>query len=105
MKRPPAPGAAQETVRRRILALLEEGPRTSLEISAAVRIPEREVEGHLTHLRRSLRGSGRRLSHLPAQCRGCGFRFRKRDRLSAPGRCPVCRGESIADPSFRVEGG
>jgi predicted Zn-ribbon and HTH transcriptional regulator len=30
--------------------------------------------------------------------------FRKRDRLKAPGRCPVCKGESISDPSFRVEG-
>ncbi len=105
MKGPPVRGAAGETVRRRILALLEKGPRTALEISSAVRIPEREVESHLGHLRRSLRGSGRRLSQAPAQCRGCGFLFRKRDRLRAPGRCPVCRGESIADPYFRVEGG
>ena len=103
MKTPPIPSEDQETVRRRILALLEARPRTAREISAAVRIPEREVAGHLVHLRKSLRAVGRRLEQLPAECLGCGFVFRKRDRPTAPGRCPVCRGEFISDPSFRVE--
>ncbi len=102
-KKPTAPSEDLETVRRRILALLEEGPRTAKEISGAVRIPEREVGEHLVHLRKTLRAKGRRLEQLPAECLGCGFVFRKRDRLTGPGRCPVCKGEFISAPSFRVE--
>jgi len=45
------------------------------------------------------------LSQVPAECRECGFVFRKRDRLKAPSRCPVCKGKAISDPSFRVEEG
>ena len=97
------PSEELETVRRRILSLLEEGPRTAREISAAVHIPEREVEGHLVHLRKTLRAGGRRLAQAPAECLGCGFVFRKRDRPKGPGRCPVCREEFISEPSFRVE--
>lgn len=103
MKKPPIPHPERETVRRRILALLEEGPRTSREISAAAHIPEKEVGEHLAHVRKSLRAEGRRLEQFPAVCLGCGFIFRKRDRVKGPGRCPVCKGEFITDPAFRVE--
>jgi len=102
-KKPPIPIEGLETVRRRILALLEEGSRTAKEISAAVRIPEKEVGEHLVHLRKTLRAEGRRLEQVPAECLGCGFVFRKRDRLTGPGRCPVCKGEFLSAPAFRVE--
>ena len=102
-KRVPIPRPERETVRRRILALLEEGPRTAREISAAARIPEKEVGEHLVHLGKSLRAEGRRLDRSPAECLGCGFVFRKRDRLKGPGRCPVCKGVFISEPAFRVE--
>jgi len=94
-----------ETVRHRIRKLLEEGPLTANELSSAVRRPEKEIATHLEHLRKSLHSEGRRLSQIPAECRECGFLFRKRDRLKAPGRCPICKGEAISDPSFRVEDG
>ncbi|MBP2677309.1 MAG: helix-turn-helix and zinc ribbon transcriptional regulator [Deltaproteobacteria bacterium] len=94
-----------ETIRRQIRKLLEEGPLTANEISSAVRRPEKEIATHLEHLRKSLHSEGRRLSQIPAECRECGFLFRKRDRLKAPGRCPICKGEAISDPSFRVEDG
>jgi len=94
-----------ETTRRQIRTLLEEGPHTAKEISSAVHRSEKEVENHLEHLRKSLRSEGRRMGQVPAECRGCGFVFRKRDRLKAPSRCPVCKGEAISDPSFRVSGG
>lgn len=101
-KEPAVPAQEPETVRRSLLALLEEASCTAVELSAAVRRPEKEVLLHLEHLRRSLRHGSRRLEVLPAACRGCGFVFRKRDRLTSPGRCPVCKEESIADPVFRV---
>jgi len=104
-KLPTAPVEEKETVRRQIRALITEGPHSALEISVAVRRPQKEIANHLEHLRKSLHAEGRRLKQVPAECRGCGFVFRKRERLKSPGRCPVCKGESISDPSFRVEGG
>ena len=94
-----------ETIRRQLRTLLEEGPLTAKEISTAVRRPEKEIADHLEHLRKSLHSEGRRLSQVPAECRECGFVFRKRDRLKAPSRCPVCKGEAISDPAFRVDDG
>ena len=96
-----------KTIRHQIRALLEGGPLTAKEISyfIFIRRPEKEIANHLEHLRKSLRSEGRRLSQVPAECRGCGFVFRKRDRLKAPSRCPVCKGEALSDPSFRVEDG
>lgn len=104
-RKPATPPEESGTVRQQMRALLEEGPLTALEISSAIRRPEKEIAGHLEHLRKSLHSEGRRLVQVPAECRGCGFVFRKRERLQAPGRCPVCRGESISDPSFRLEAG
>jgi predicted Zn-ribbon and HTH transcriptional regulator len=99
---PPTPIEEKETVRRQIRAYLEEGPHTAKELSVAIHRPEKEIANHLEHLRKSLRTEGLRLTQVPAECRGCGFVFRKRDRLKGPGRCPVCKGESISDPSFRI---
>lgn len=85
-------------------AFLEEGlPVTARDISGEVRIPERDVPGHLAHLERSLQREGRKLSIIPAECRHCGFVFRKRDRLSKPGRCPACRHTSVTEPLFSLE--
>jgi hypothetical protein len=102
-KSPSSPVEEKETVRRRIRSLLEEGPHTAKEISLSVRIPEKDVESHLERLRKSLHVKGMRLEQVPAECRGCGFAFRKRDRLKSPGRCPVCKGEAISDPSFLIK--
>lgn len=102
---PKAPPEESETIRNRIRALLEKGPRTAREISIAIRQPEQDIESHLEHLRKSLHSEGLRLERIPAECRGCGFVFRKRGRLKAPGRCPVCKEESISGPIFRVKGG
>ncbi len=98
----PVPRERSETARQRILGLLSERPRSAKEISAGVRIPEKEVLGHLDHLRKSLHREGRRVDVTPAECLGCGFVFRKRERFGRPGRCPVCRGESVTEPLFSV---
>lgn len=44
------------------------------------------------------------LEITPAECRNCGFVFAKRERLTSPGKCPVCRNEAILDPLFRIRG-
>lgn len=102
-KGPFIPRTETTTVRQAIMALLERHPLSAREISAAVRIPEREVIDHLEHIRTAARQEGPHLLMTPAACKKCGFVFRKRERLNRPGKCPVCRGEQIAEPLYSME--
>lgn len=101
-KLPLPPAQRSETARRRIVALLEEQPASARDISQTVRMAEKDVYVHLEHIRRSLQRE-RRLIVLPATCLKCGFVFQKRQRLTAPGKCPICRSESISEPRFSIE--
>ncbi|HKI51853.1 MAG TPA: transcriptional regulator [Geothermobacteraceae bacterium] len=96
----PAPRA--ETLRQRIVELLRISHLTSRELSAAVGVREKAVAGHLEHIRKSLHSAEEQLEIEPATCRKCGFAFTKRERLDRPGRCPICKGESIAEPRFAI---
>jgi predicted Zn-ribbon and HTH transcriptional regulator len=97
------PTERQATIRAALRQALRAGPRTARELSGAVGVPEKQVAAHLEHLARSLKASGERLRVEPARCQDCGFTFRKRDRLSRPSRCPVCRSERLDAPRFAVE--
>lgn len=101
-RREPVPAERAETLRQRLRALLAGPPLSLREISGAARISEKDALGHLEHLERSLRRQGGELVVAPAECGRCGFVFSKRERLKKPGRCPVCRGEVIHEPLFRV---
>jgi predicted Zn-ribbon and HTH transcriptional regulator len=100
---PSEPAERQATVRAALRQALRVGPRTARELSGAVGVPEKQVAAHLEHLARSLKAAGERLFVEPARCQDCGFAFRKRDRLSRPSRCPVCRGERLDAPRFAIE--
>ncbi len=97
-----APPARSATLRDQLREALVCGPRTALELSQELRIPEREVAAHLEHLARSLRGGPLCLRTLPPRCLGCGFVFEERGRASRPSRCPECRSERISRPRFEV---
>ncbi len=97
-KGPTVPPAHGETVRQAIVQFLGAEPRSAREISQALHVAEKEVYGHLEHIRRS----GRHLVVTPAECRKCGYVFGKRDRLTPPGRCPLCRHEAISEPLFSL---
>ena len=103
-RKPMVPRTAQETTRQAIIALLTEGPVSAKDISIAVHLPEKEISSHLAHIRRSLHAFGGVLAITPAECRACGFVFAKRDRMTPPGKCPVCRSEAIDDPLFSIRG-
>jgi predicted Zn-ribbon and HTH transcriptional regulator len=102
-KEPVIPLETHDTIRREIIAELLQGPRTARDLSGAVKIPEREVNNHLEHIQKSILSSGRHLVVKPAECKKCGFVFAKREKLKRPGKCPVCRGESIREPLFAIE--
>jgi len=89
------------TLRQSIIALLKDQDLSAREISQVIGIREKEVYEHLTHIARSAAVKGK-FKVRPPVCRECGFEFRKRDRLSPPGRCFHCRSESIQPPRFRI---
>jgi transcriptional regulator len=95
-------GGKAETVRQRLRAALVGRTYSARELSGMLSIPEREVYGHLEHLRRTLQASDRSLVVIPSRCRKCGFLFRKRDKLKKPGRCPQCRETLISEPLFTI---
>jgi predicted Zn-ribbon and HTH transcriptional regulator len=99
---PFVPVARQETVRQKIAVLLEGNTLSARDLSVEIGISEKDVYEHLEHLQRSISQSGHRFVVVPAVCRKCNFVFRKRERLKKPGKCPVCRGESIQEPLFSV---
>jgi hypothetical protein len=101
-RKEPVPAEAADTVRHRILVELEQGLVSALDLSGLVGIPEKEVAEHLGHIRRSLHHAGRQLVITPAECAACGFVFEKRGRLTRPGKCPVCRSESLHAPVFSL---
>lgn len=72
------------------------------DLSQQVGLPEKQVAGHLEHLDKSLRAVKQRLETQPATCLSCEFAFQKRDKRTAPGRCPRCRSERISPARFRI---
>lgn len=91
------------TLRQQIIARLGEASMTIRELSRELRLSESEILKHLPHIAKTLSANGRRLGMEPPVCLSCGFRFRKREKLSAPSRCPLCKGEHIAEPRFSIQ--
>lgn len=89
------------TIRQKMKGLLEQDKWNSLELSSELSIEERVVFHHLEHVKRSLKG--KRLVVDPYVCQGCGYVFRKRNRLDRPGRCPKCRGSHIMMATFSIK--
>ncbi len=100
---PPVPPERRETIRKRIASVLDSIPMSARDISVEVGISEKEVCGHLEHIRITLNRRERIFTVTPPACRQCGFVFRKREKLRKPGRCPVCQGEQIDEPMFSVK--
>jgi predicted Zn-ribbon and HTH transcriptional regulator len=92
------------TVRQQMMELLAQQELNALELSQALHVMEKEVYGHLEHIRRSLsRQKDKKLVVTPYRCLGCGYVFHDRTRLDRPGRCPRCREGHIRLAGFRIE--
>ncbi len=101
-KPPFVPDDRLETVRKNIISALEEQTLKAREISGTVRVSEKEVYEHLTHIQKSINRKGLNLIITPSECKKCGFVFKKREKLKRPGRCPKCRNEAITEPVFSI---
>jgi predicted Zn-ribbon and HTH transcriptional regulator len=94
------------TSRQQIMDLITGTPHTSRDLAQALRMSEREIEGHLTHIARSVsRDPTRTFMLQPAVCDSCGFVFSERTRLTRPSRCPRCRSERVSAPRYEIQQG
>lgn len=100
---PPGVGATR-TRRQQLRGLLLREALPFSVLRELLGLSVRQLEEDLRHVERSGRAVGERLRVEPARCLACGFAFRDRQarHLHAPGRCPRCRSERIADPSYRL---
>lgn len=101
-REPFIPVERHETIRQKIISLLEGKTLSAREISVEAGVSEKEVYGHLEHIQRTFNKMKHNLIVTPSVCKKCGFVFRKRDRLKKPGKCPVCRNEVISEPFFSI---
>jgi len=101
-KEPFVPQERHDTIRQEIISVLAERTLSAREISAEIGISEKEVVDHLGHIRIAVHKSKERLMIIPAECKSCGFRFKKRERLTKPGKCPICRHKYIQEPRFSI---
>jgi hypothetical protein len=92
-----------KTIRQALFEELLEGMRTVRELSQTLRIPEKEVITHLTHVKQTALQRGYRFIMRPSECLNCGFTFEKRERTKRPGRCPKCKEEHLTNPAFGLE--
>jgi predicted Zn-ribbon and HTH transcriptional regulator len=102
-KEPAVPVSRNDTIRKYITTLLEEATFSAKDLSQFTRIPEKDVCDHLEHVRKTLNKNNRHLEIIPAQCEKCGFIYKKRDRFSKPGKCPLCHSSLIYPPRFHIE--
>ncbi|MBC2696037.1 MAG: transcriptional regulator [Desulfobacteraceae bacterium] len=97
---PYVPLEKHATFRQEIISVLTGRTLSAREISAEIGTSEKEVVSHLEHIRMAARKSRERLVIIPAECKKCGFKFKKRERLAKPGKCPLCRCQQIQEPCF-----
>ncbi len=71
-------------------------------LSQAIGIREKEVVFHLPHVSKSVAAKGMTFVVQPAYCGSCNFTFTRRQRLSAPTKCPHCRQSRILGPWYQV---
>jgi transcriptional regulator len=91
-----------QTPRQALKTLLLEQDRSVRELSQLLSLSEKDIFTHLEHIAKSP-GQGCQFVLIPARCRQCGFVFKKRDRLTTPSRCPLCRQTTIARPRYALK--
>lgn len=92
-----------QTIRQQMIVLLSEKEMGARELSQAIRIREKEVYEHLSHIARSVNAKRKNLIIIPAECLECGYVFENRKRYTRPSRCPHCKSEHIQNPVYRID--
>ena len=87
--------------RKELIALLQEGEHSVNELALRFGIKPKDIVEDIGHIQKTIRREGFSLEIIPAQCRKCGFKFKK-DKIDKPGKCPRCKSTWIAEPRFRL---
>jgi len=87
--------------RKELIDILRDNPMSLRDLALLLQQSPKDLESDLAHLDRSLRHTPYRLEVQPAECRQCGFVFR-RDKLAKPGKCPRCKGTWIRAPRIGI---
>ena len=90
------------TIRQQMIELLSRESCGVRDLSRMLRISEKEIYTHLSHVQRTAISSGRRFHLTPAECLSCGYVFSKRSRFTRPSRCVRCKNERISEPVFQI---
>ncbi|MFW6382688.1 MAG: transcriptional regulator [Haloferacaceae archaeon] len=95
-------GDRNRTTRQRISDVLREETATASDLAARVDVPVPVVYEHVRHVARSLSDTDEALLVAPPACRRCGFDGFD-DPANQPSRCPECKSEDVAEPTFTVD--
>lgn len=87
--------------RRQLIDLLALEFRSASWLARELGMTRGDIEEDLRHALRSARAAGHDIEIVPARCKSCDFVFSK-DKLSKPGRCPVCKGSRVFEPMIRI---
>jgi predicted Zn-ribbon and HTH transcriptional regulator len=79
-------------------------PRSVSSLARDLGLKRADVEDDLRHAIRSAQTAGHKVVVIPARCRACGFTFGE-DRLSKPGKCPVCKATRIFEAQIQIDVG
>ena len=90
------------TKRQEIFQFLQQADFSARELSKATGTREKEVYDHLQHIEKSAKSKNYEFKVFPAQCLSCEYTFKKRERLTRPGRCPLCKNQHIDPPRFQI---
>ncbi|WP_121822238.1 transcriptional regulator [Halostella salina] len=93
---------ADATTRERIADRLRGETLSASALAAEFDVTTDTALTHVEHVAKSLDGTGEQLLVAPPECRDCGFSDFD-DPANRPSRCPECKSEAVAEPSFRIE--
>jgi predicted Zn-ribbon and HTH transcriptional regulator len=91
-----------ETIRQQIMELLINKEMGARELSQTVRIREKDVYTHLSHIAQTVSTQQRQLIVRPFRCLACGYLFQNRKRFTRPSRCPRCKKSFIQEPTYQI---
>ncbi len=92
---------ADETTRQRITDRLRTEAATPSVLATEFDVTAGAAIRHVEHISQSLEPTDEQLLVAPPECRDCGFTDFD-DLLNRPSRCPECKSEAVAEPTFTV---
>lgn len=93
---------SERTTRQRIADFLRDNPAEASTLAEEFGITAGSALSHVEHIAQSLEGADEQLLAAPPTCGDCGFD--DFDHLTnRPSRCPECKSENVAEPTFTIE--